>query len=200
MSVQPFADFLKAHHKDTAEVLRERLGKNAFLLVRAPKAAPLIVTLDPAQGAVLGSEPDTTLPAPGLAAAHCKITYHPGFAGWVLNAPEPTSVNATEVPRDRPLLLSARDLIRFPTSPLRVEFYDAKTLISRLRKVGATKRIKRIVVAPPKPGTPADSAPFKRSEAAATPPSAAPSSAAKRPRGNLMRTGTNRVSWSSDSE
>ncbi len=133
MSTQPFAEFLEAHTQATAEALREELGERAFLIVREPGAPPEIVTLERA-GGTIGSGPQAACASEGLTATHCKVSYHTGLSSWVLVALEQTGINGALAPHDRPLLLSSRDQLRFPTSRVRIEFYRAEELIERLEK------------------------------------------------------------------
>lgn len=183
MSRQPFAEFLKLHHQATAEGLRVTLGDKGFLLVREPGQAPEIVTLERSSGGSIGAAADAACRLEGLAESHCEVRFHPGFASWVLHAPQPTGVGGTLAPKDRPLVLTSRDELRFPTTKARVQFYEAGALIERLRKAGATKRVKRVVDRRVEPAPPA-------------PAAAAPASAeTERPSRRLSRTAANGVSW-----
>jgi len=194
MTTQPFADFLKTHHKATSESLHQEFGEQAFLLVREPGNPPLIVTLDPSGGAI-GSAPESAYLAEGLAATHCEIRYHAGFTSWVLVALEQTGVNGTLAPVDRPLVLASRDELRFPTNRVKVQFYSAETLIKRLHTAGATKRMKRPVVTSSAPAV-------ELAETAVTPPEppapapASSSSAEERPSRRMTRAASSHgVSW-----
>jgi hypothetical protein len=187
MSTQPFAEFLETHHRATAEDLSAAFGDKAFLLVREPDLPPQIVTLTREAPGVIGSAPDATYSTKGLAATHCEVRFHPGFSSWVLVATEPTGVCGSLAPSDRPLVLGSRDELRFPTSKVRLQFYDAKALIERLRKVGATKRVKRAsrVSAPAAEGR-------QQPQAPATP---APEPTSRERPSRRMSSAANGVSW-----
>tara|TARA_R110002072_G_scaffold92537_2_gene205903 strand:- start:1574 stop:2152 length:579 start_codon:yes stop_codon:yes gene_type:complete len=190
MSKQPFAEFLKAHHQATPESLRQEFGERAFLLVREPGAPPQIVTIERAGGAI-GSDPEAVYVAKGLAATHCKVHYHPGFTSWVLVALEQTGVNGALAPVDRPLVLSSRDELRFPTARVRLQFYSAETLIERLRTAGATRRMVRPAL---EAATTTEPAPVATAEPPQRPK--AESSPQDRPSRRMTRAASNKgVSW-----
>lgn len=184
MSTQPFAEFLKTHHQTTSERLRELFQEQAFLLVLEPGSAPQIATLERGARVVIGSGPEAAVNSQGLSETHCVLRYHSGFSSWIVEAIEPTGVCGSLAPKDRPLVLNSRDELRFPTSKVRVQFYEGSSLVDRLRKAGATKRLKRPAVEAPQP-----------SPAVAPAPKIQETRSAERPSRRMSRAASNGVSW-----